>query len=135
MIVIDASALAKYVLKEENWLEVGDYLKRGVLSVDHIIKEVGNAIWKHFTLRKIIDRGTATNLFKLLFSFVESKVLILESEIKFLECAFKIAIDNEITLYDAIYLAQAKQYGELLTSDKKQSEIARALGIKVHFIE
>lgn len=135
MIVIDASALTKYILKEENWLEVSDYLKRGVLSVDYIIKEVGNAIWKHFTLRKIIDRDIANNLFRLLFSFIESKVLTLEPETKFLESAFKIAIDNEITLYDAIYLAQAKQCGELLTSDKKQSEVAEALGIKVHFIE
>ena len=135
MIVIDASALTKYILKEENWLEVSDYLKRGVLSVDHIIKEVGNAIWKHLTLRKIIDKDIANNLFKLLFSFIESKVLTLEPETKFLESAFKIAIDNEITLYDAIYLAQAKQYGELLTSDKNQSKVAEALGIKAHFIE
>jgi len=135
VIVIDASALTKYILKEENWLEVSDYLKRGVLSVDHIIKEVGNAIWKHLTLRKIIDKDIANNLFKLLFSFIESKVLTLEPETKFLESAFKIAIDNEITLYDAIYLAQAKQYGELLTSDKNQSKVAEALGIKAHFIE
>ncbi len=135
MIVIDASALVKYILKEENWFEVSDYLKRGVLSVDHIIKEVGNAIWKHLILRKIINMDTANALFKLLFSFIESKVLILEPETKFLKCAFKIAIDNEISLYDAIYLAQARQYGELLTSDKKQSKVAEALGIKVHFIE
>ncbi len=135
MIVIDASALAKYILKEENWFEVSNYLKRGVLSVDHIIKEAGNAIWKHFILRKMIDKDTANDLFKLLFRFIESKVLILEPESKFLESAFKIAIDNKITLYDAIYLAQAKQYGELLTSDKRQSKIAETLGIKVHFIE
>mgnify|MGYP000244580404 CR=1 FL=1 len=114
---------------------MSDYLKRGVLSVDHIIKEVGNAIWKHLTLRKIIDKDIANNLFKLLFSFIESKVLTLEPETKFPESAFKIAIDNEITLYDAIYLAQAKQYGELLTSDKNQSKVAEALGIKAHFIE
>jgi predicted nucleic acid-binding protein len=37
-------------------------------------------------------------------------------------------------VYDALYIAQAENYGEILTSDEKQGEIARKLGIKVHKI-
>lgn len=48
MIVIDASALAKFILKEEGWNEVAEYLKAGTLSVDHIVKEVTNAVWRRF---------------------------------------------------------------------------------------
>ena len=46
MIVIDASSLAKYVLHEENWEKVGKFIKkrRPLYSIDHIIKEVGNAL-------------------------------------------------------------------------------------------
>lgn len=48
MIVIDASALSKYVLKEEGWEEVRRFVRerRPLYSVDHVLKECFNAIWK-----------------------------------------------------------------------------------------
>jgi predicted nucleic acid-binding protein len=44
VIVVDASALAKYVLKEEGWREIRKVLEGGAVSVDHVVKEVSNAI-------------------------------------------------------------------------------------------
>ena len=46
MIVIGASALAKHLLREEDWGSIEKYLVRAVYSVDLIVKEVTNAIWK-----------------------------------------------------------------------------------------
>ncbi|WP_252900442.1 hypothetical protein [Vulcanisaeta sp. JCM 14467] len=45
MIVIDASALTAFILKEPGWQSLSKYIMNSV-SVDHIIKEVMNAIWK-----------------------------------------------------------------------------------------
>jgi len=135
VIVVDASALSKYLLKEENWFEVGEYLKKGVLSVDHIVKEVSNAIWKHYVLSKIINKNTAYELFMLLYKFIDHHVLILEPEMNYLKTAFTIATKEEITVYDALYIAQAKKYGKILTSDKRQAEIARKMRIETYLIE
>lgn len=44
MNVIDASSLAKYVLREKGWCEVRKVLEEESVSVDHVLKEVANAI-------------------------------------------------------------------------------------------
>ncbi len=136
MIVIDASALTKYVLHEEGWEAVGTYIKglKPLYSVDHIMKEVGNAIWRHSCLRKIIKQDEALRLYQALLKLIEAEVIILEPEIKYVETALQIALQQGITLYDSLYLAQAQRLGELLTSDEKQAEIASNLNIKVHLI-
>jgi len=45
VIVIDSSSPAKYSLREEGWEVVSQYIRRGVYSLDHALKEVSNAIW------------------------------------------------------------------------------------------
>jgi len=47
VIVIDASAITKYVLKEEHWEQVRNYLTAEPCSLDLALAEVSNAIWKH----------------------------------------------------------------------------------------
>jgi len=44
VIVIDASALVAYLLREEEFEEIRKYLRRGVISVSLAPKEVSNAI-------------------------------------------------------------------------------------------
>ena len=135
MLVIDASSLSKYLLKEENWREVRKYLVMGVYSVDHIIMEVSNAIWKHTVLFNRITKDTAMVLHEQLKRMIEEEILILEPENLYVDKAFKISLNHKITFYDSIYLAQALKYGELLTSDQKQAEISKKLNIKTHHIE
>jgi len=132
--VVDASALAKYLLREEGWELVEGYLVKGVVSVDHVVKEVANAIWKHVAVRRVIPRELGIELLKALKKLVEERVVVLESEGLYIEKGFEIAISYGVTLYDALYVAQALKHGELLTSDEKQAEVAKALGIKVHFV-
>lgn len=135
MIVIDASTLSKYLLKEENWQKVRKYLVMGAYSVDHIVKEVSNAIWKHTTLLNKITKDTATLLYKQLKRMIEEEILIIDPENLYIDKAFEISIKHKITFYDSIYLAQALKYGELLTSDQNQAEIGKKLDIKTHYIE
>ena len=136
MIVIDASALTKYLLHEEGWEAISAYIKkvRPLYSIDHLVKEVGNAIWKHCYLRRAIKLDEALKLYRALLKLVETKVIILEPEVNYIETALQIALQRGITLYDSLYLAQAQKLGELLTSDGKQAEIATKLGIRVHLI-
>lgn len=46
MIVVDASALIKYLLHEDGWEQVSIYLRerRPLYTVDHVLKECSNAI-------------------------------------------------------------------------------------------
>lgn len=56
--------------------------------------------------------------------------MLIESETKYLDRAFKIALDHNITIYDALYVAQALQHGKpLLTLDQNQKKVARRLGM------
>ena len=135
MIVIDASTLSKYLLKEENWREVKKYLIMGVYSVDHIVKEVSNAIWKHSVFFNRITKDNAILLYKQLKRMLEEEILILDPENLYIDKALEISLNYKITFYDSIYLAQALKYGELLTSDQKQAEISKKLNIKTHYIE
>ncbi len=132
--MVDASALAKYLLREEGWELVEGYLVKGVVSVDHVVKEVANAIWKHVAVRRVIPRELGIELLKALKKLVEERVVVLESEDLYIEKGFEIAISYGVTLYDALYVAQALKHGELLTSDEKQAEVAKVLGIEVHFV-
>ena len=136
MIVIDASALAKYILREEGWEGVGSFIKeeKPLYSVDHLLKEAGNAIWKHYYLRKLISREDALELYHGLTKLVDTGVIVLESEDKYMKSAMQIALRYGVTVYDSLYLAQARELGELLTSDKGQADVAFQLNLKVHLI-
>ncbi|RLE86885.1 MAG: PIN domain nuclease [Thermoprotei archaeon] len=136
MIVIDASALAKYVLHEDGWEEVSRYIRemRPLYSVDHVLKEVANAIWKHAFIRKLITAKVALQLYNLLERLTVSQAIILEDELKYVKRAIEIALKHGITVYDALYIAQAEKLGELLTSDEIQESISRELRIRVYMV-
>ena len=132
MIVIDASALAKYLLREQGWRSIEHYLEKGVYSVDHVVKEVANAIWKHAVLRGAINAAKALELYRVLKMLLVGDVVIIESQEKYIDEAMRIALENRITLYDALYIAQALSKGSLLTSDEGQARVAEKLGVKVY---
>ncbi len=66
MIVIDASALAKYLMGEEGWTKVSKNIKgkRPLYSVDHVVRECANALWRHTYLTKRIQPSLAVKLFE-----------------------------------------------------------------------
>ena len=137
MIVVDASALAKYVLREEGWEAVSAVIRRErpLVSVDHVMKEVGNAVWKQARLRGRLDRGAAVELYHRLLRLAETGVIVLRPEARYLRRAMEIALEHGVTLYDALYLALAEEErGELLTSDTRQAQAAAAMGIRVRLL-
>jgi len=107
VIVIDASALAKFILREENWGKVYEILSTEVISVDHVVKEVANTIWRHYSIYKACSLDVAIKRFQLLKKIIDEELVSLESELKYLDKAFEIATQNNIPVYDALYIAQA----------------------------
>lgn len=135
MNVIDASSLAKYVLREDSWIEVRRSLEKETVSVDHVLKEVANAIWKKAIVLKLEPIEVAWKRYQVLQKLVRENIIVLEDELDYLDEAFKIALENNITVYDALYIAQTLRLkATLVTSDKKQAQVAEKLGAKVHYI-
>jgi predicted nucleic acid-binding protein len=132
--VIDASALTKFVLKEDGWKEVVPYLKAGTVSVDLVVKEVANAVWKMFKKGafSIEESKTILNALK---EIVE-KVVKIEGEHEYIDEAIKIAFNRDITIYDSLYIAMAKVKGlNLLTIDETQANAAEAENIATIILE
>ena len=135
VIVVDASALAKYILREDNWRSIRSFLEKETISLDHVVKEVANAIWKKSAMLKQEPPNIAKMRLQLLRKLVDEDVVKIEDELMYLDKAFEIAIENGLTVYDALYIAQAiAHHAELLTSDKRQAEVAKKLGVKVHYV-
>lgn len=125
MIVIDASTLAKFILKEEGWEEVAEQLKAGTLSIDLAVKEVANAVWKRFR-QGAVSREEAKSMLNALKE-IQERAIKIEEELTYLDGAAEIAFDRDITIYDSLYIALAKEKGlKLLTADETQANVATA---------
>ncbi len=130
MIAVDASALIAFFLREEGWENLAKYLVR-VVSIDHVVKEFYNAVWKATLLQKRITRDEAHTIIKLFQAYLE-KNLELRNELRYLDTALEIAMEKRITVYDALYIALALEEGlPLLTLDEKQRQTAKSYGVKV----
>lgn len=132
MIILDASFIVKLILEEEEseeaWMFIEEVVKQGeeLATMDIALAEVLNAIWKHYTLIKDIDRDVLDG--------AVSDLLLLWSKLSKIdsadtgEKAMYIAVNHDITIYDSLYLAASKKYGATLaTYDDKQREKANGL--------
>ncbi len=129
MIVVDASAVAAFILKEQGWERLIRYIKDSA-SVDHVVKEVANTIWKYFR-RGLIGEDDARTRLKALMKLTE-KNIVLHNELTVIEEAFNIALRQRITVYDSLYIALAKNLNlPLLTLDNTLAQAAKAEGVKV----
>lgn len=125
MIVIDASTLAKFILKEKGWEEVAEHLKAGTLSVDLVVKEVANAVWKRF--RKGAASREESEIMLNALKEIQERAVKVEGELTYLDGAAEIAFNRGITIYDSLYIAMAKEKGlKLLTADETQATVATA---------
>lgn len=134
MIAIDASALTKFLLKEEGWDIVIQYLRCGTISPDLVVKEVANAIWRRCMQGEITSKEVKAML-KALKEII-GKAVKIEDENKYLEEGLKIAFHQNITIYDSLYIALAKRKRlKLLTVDRVQAKAAKAEKVETVFIE
>lgn len=128
MIVIDASALTRFILKEEGWEEVATYLRSGTVSVDLVVKESANAIWMMY--RREATSIKEAKIFFQALKEITGKVVKIEGELDYIDEAFRIAFSRSITIYDSLYIAVAKTKGlNLLTIDENQANAAEAENI------
>ncbi len=130
MIVVDASALTAFVLREEGWETIAGHLTVAS-SVEDVAKEVSNAIWKACLLRGFISVEDATRAHGILQSMLAKNIRLYRS-VDLLDDAFKISLQHRLTVYDSVYLALALREGaDLLTLDEGQAGVAEELGIRV----
>ena len=138
MIVVDSSAFTRFLMKEEGWEKLIQYLNPDAepCSVDFLIVEVVNAIWKYVERFKRINEDQGLNLLERVMKLVEENVLRLESASSYLRSALEISLKYGITVYDSLFIAQARSLNvKLVTSDRKQVEVAQDLGVETIFIE
>ncbi len=131
MRVIDSSALVKFFSREEGWDRVEEVILEGVMSFDLSIKEVVNALWKK-VLNEEIEAKDAEEILK---DLTKPEVIKTLNQNDYMLGAFKIAVENKITIYDALFIELAKSTNnDLVTSDSKQAEIARKEGVKIQIL-
>ena len=138
MIVVDSSAFTRFLIKEEGWEKLIPYLNPDAepCSVDLLIVETANAIWKYVERFKRIDEDQGLNLLERVMRLVEEGVLRLESASSYLRRALETSLRYGITVYDSLFIAQARNLdAKLVTSDRKQVEVAQDLGVETIFIE
>jgi predicted nucleic acid-binding protein len=136
MITIDASAIIKIIITEDD----SDIARRSfskitesgepMLSPNIVLSEVLNGLWKHYVLRKDISMQhlelAKTGLDKIYSNMDISSQTDLAGD------AFKIAINNRISIYDALYAALSiKMRAPLLTFDKLLKGKAREMGLEL----
>ena len=128
--VIDSSALAVFLLKEEGWKRIREILREKPYTIELAVKEAANSIWKRVKLLKDIDENKALTILGDLLK-LRRVALRIEPQDVYLTQALEIALKNDATIYDALFIAQAlAKKAILVTSDKKQAEIANRLGIR-----
>ena len=129
--VIDSSALAVLLLKEEGWRKVKEILREKPYTIELAVKEVANSMWKRVKLLRDIDENKALTILGDLLE-LRRTVLRIEPQDVYLGQALEIALKNDATIYDSLFIAQAlTKKAILVTSDKKQAEIASRLGIRL----
>jgi len=117
-LVIDASAAAKWYVKENGYKEMQDILAmiiRGELiayAPTLLVSEVGNTLAR----AKGLDKQDLVEAIKAL-KVIGIKLV---SDLELVEEAVKIASEDKITVYDALYISLARrENAKLLTYDRK----------------
>ncbi len=134
MTVIDASTLAKYILKEKAWEQIEQFFEEDLYSLDLALIEVTNVIWKHHTIFRRLSLNDA-HIALTILKKLHNDVLTIENSTVYLDEALNVAISEKITVYDSLYVVAASKHNKLISSDKKQVSIAQKLNIDVIFIE
>lgn len=91
-----------------------------IVAPDLVVYEVANVVWKREHLLKNLVNGQ--QYLAIFFGFIESgKITILPPNETIIQKSCKIAKQNDITLYDALFIALALEFGlPLKTFDKAQ---------------
>ncbi len=124
MKLIDSSIIVKYFSEEPGWEGLREYLYTPI-SIELSMQELGSGLLKKVRNKKM-ESGAAIQILKRcpeIFKFIEQK--------KHTDRAFEIAEKYGLSIYDSLFIAVASRGNyELITSDGRQAEVARKLGVK-----
>jgi predicted nucleic acid-binding protein len=113
---------------KEAQVAVRDFLERrfSLHTVDIALAESLNAIWKHTNVHADLDPHDARAAVRDLITIHDKLGVLVTSELA--EQTITIAQSQDITIYDALYIAAARKLnGTLLTSDRKLYNTANSL--------
>nr|MEB3859853.1 type II toxin-antitoxin system VapC family toxin [Desulfurococcales archaeon] len=127
MIVIDSSILVMYFTREPGWEKAREIILRVGVTVDLAVKEVANALWKK------VRRGEMPleHASSIIADLLRGNVVKIVRHEPLLPEALKVAVEEDITIYDALFIVLARKLSyPLATADKRQAEVARKLKIQ-----
>jgi len=128
--LFDASALYKLLTVYKDYTDKIDY--NYIYILDLTFYEIGNTIWKDYYLLKRITDFTETS--EVIYEILKELNIIENLSLSFIEI-IKIAIEKNLTYYDASYVYASKNFGLILVSeDKDLIEKGNAILVK-EFIE
>jgi predicted nucleic acid-binding protein len=127
--VVDASVVAKWILVKEEHQEIAikikkDYVAKRVelSSLDFVVEEVANALWKACKLERI-SRDDTVDALKVLGTM---GINLLKLDWSRVAEVMGIAFDLGTTVYDASYVYISDEFGlPLITADRRLYETAR----------
>jgi len=121
----------KYVNRESGYEAIVNHILHGCVNVELVLKELGNALWKQ-VIRGEVGLEDARQVLK---HFTERRVVRFAAQEDLVLDAFNLSTSLNITVYDALYIALAERLKvELVTTDRKQAEKARELGVKTTLV-
>ncbi len=136
MIVVDASALIKLVVKEEHFELARKIVLKETAAGEPIevpdlaISETLNALWANYARKKSITKDAYEIAVADFDKIIEGLDIIPAKSLK--DVALKIAVLRDIAVYDSMYIASSLLKGApLLTFDGPMRDAASELGITV----
>jgi len=126
--VLDASVIAKLIMREENYEEAGRKILEDGETLDLAMIEVANTVLKYF-MRGEIKLAEAEERYGELVDLFN--VLDVKRATDFLGRAFEASLKLQITIYDSLYIVSSDR---LITADSKQAKAAMSLGKSVTIV-
>ena len=107
-------------------------MEEGGINIDEEVKKFLEELAWRIKIRKFVSSGMSYEIaVRIIRDLVESKPFPVESQEHYLVEAFEIALRNNITVYDALFVAMAKRKNlELATCDEEQAETAGKEGLR-----
>lgn len=125
MLLIDSSAIVKFFSRETGWEKVKNYIAEA-LTIQLAIVELSSALSKK-VMKNEVQENTALEI---LNEYSEKAILL--DQRRYINSAFKLSINRNISIYDSFFIAAALQEGcDLVSCDEKQMKVAKSLGIKI----
>jgi len=126
----------KFLLHEKGWHEVHHYFTTAAspTSVDLLVIESANVLRKSVR-QGFIQKEQATELCAAIELLYTKGPLVLEPGTQYSTDALAIALSQEIPVYDALFIAQARsRHTALVTSDRRQARCAEECAVQTSLL-